>query len=103
MSPDGISYRGQFSEGTKHGQGVETLQDGSSYEGPFTDDKRHGRGKIIMISKGKAIKPKPCDWYYGEQVVKKNRTYPNGDEYDGTMKGKARHGHGSFTYPNGDY
>ena len=87
----------------KQGEGTETQKDGSTYEGPFETGKRHGHGKLTVIKNGKAMKPKPCDWYHGELVVKRKRTSPNGDEYNGTLKGKERHGQGTFTCYNGDY
>ena len=42
--PSGASYKGQFHDGQRNGEGVQTWPDGSSYEGNFLNDLRHGFG-----------------------------------------------------------
>ena len=42
--PSGAAYTGQFSNGQRNGNGLQTWQDGSSYKGEFLNDMRHGLG-----------------------------------------------------------
>ena len=44
---NGAIYQGQWLQGKKHGQGVESYPDGSEYTGKFANNEREGFGKVI--------------------------------------------------------
>ena len=45
---DGTTYTGQFYEGEKEGNGIETTPDGEIYEGQFSGGVRSGQGRLVM-------------------------------------------------------
>jgi len=41
-------YEGQWVQGRRHGNGVQTWEDGSRYEGEWVNDRMHGNGKMTL-------------------------------------------------------
>ena len=48
---DGWTYKGQWKEDKKNGQGVQAYEDKSKYEGEWLDDQKHGKG-ILYYKNG---------------------------------------------------
>ena len=71
---NGDEYRGDFSYGQRHGQGLYTWKDGRQYKGQFIKNSREGKGTLV---------------------------YPNSDFYEGSFVQGRRHGKGRFIFANG--
>eukprot|EP00808_Paulinella_micropora_P004536 g43591.t1 len=71
---DGDRYEGEFKDGQRNGQGVQTWPFGKRYEGEWKDDKRNGQGVM---------------------------TLPDGQRYEGEWKDDKRNGQGVWTWPDG--
>jgi hypothetical protein len=69
----GLVYDGEWKDGTRHGNGVQTYTTGK-YDGEWMQNTRHGKGAI---------------------------TYMSGDTYDGEWQYDKRHGQGVFTWADG--
>ena len=72
-------YRGEFSAGMKHGQGVKSWPNGDRYEGSFVQDRKEGQGAYT----------------YG-------RGPWAGERYDGEWLADRRQGYGAYRWPTGD-
>ena len=70
----GQKYVGEFKDGVRHGEGIQTSSSGT-YEGYFKNDKMNGIGTY---------------------------TWENGDKYNGEFVNNQLEGKGIYTYPNGN-
>jgi len=71
---DGERYVGEWSDGKRSGEGINTLPNGEKYVGEWSDGERSGHG---------------------------TNTFFNGEKYVGEWKNDKRSGHGTHTSPNG--
>jgi hypothetical protein len=95
--PDGENYVGEFKDGWRSGQGVNTWPDGDKYVGEYKDGKRNGRGTQTRLSGEKYIGEFKDDQYNGQGTY----TWPNGEKYIGEFKDDKLDGQGTRTFPDG--
>ena len=74
FSQGGTTYKGQFKNGLKEGQGLYSWPDGAWYDGQFQSDRENGFGT-----------------YH----------FSNGDEYIGNFFNGRLHGNGTYTWASG--
>ena len=72
-------YRGSFSAGRKHGQGIKSWPNGDRYEGEFFEDGKHGTGRYVF-----------------------GRGPWAGESYEGAFVNDRRHGVGVYRWATGD-
>ena len=108
------TYVGQFSEGRRHGKGVQKYEEGSTYEGDFQSGRRHGVGKFSSATftfegswendnfhgRGKLVEAQTGrvmydgQWKNGRREGKGYSTYPDGTKYTGGFVNDMRDGIG---------
>lgn len=116
---DEYSYKGDFVNNIKEGQGIEVMNN-ATYEGSFVNDIKNGKGKIIFASgdiyegdfingviegKGHYIWNKSKHEYIGD--YKGGKFHGNGyfkineeEYYKGEYKEGVKEGMGEITFPN---
>jgi len=142
---DGSKYVGEWKDGKTHGQGTLTKQDGTKFEGVFKKGKFKYTRKVSPTvvdeksslkvnskkspTKGRSLPPCPGSptsdvdiwllwtdcfgtynhkfgtyagkWKDGKWHGHGTYTFANGDKYVGEFKDGNRHGQGTFTYARG--
>jgi hypothetical protein len=104
------SYEGEFKNGKKYGQGVETFANGSQYNGSFKNGLRHGMGKFFTTT-GYTY---TGEWQYGVKqgygVEFNTPTDENvrddlkeGFLYEGEFWSNMKNGIGKLMSPEGNY
>lgn len=97
-SGDGV-YRGNFSLGQPHGQGVMHYFNGDEYKGSFIEGRAEGVGKMKRANgieyKGQFVNNQPQGYC--------KITYPDGRKYTGNVEAWNRSGQGTCWYPNGTF
>ena len=100
VDENGISYKGPWVNGKKHGKGEEFYQnDMLKYDGEFVDDKYEGDGIFYYENK---------DYYIGKFLDGKKsgrgiEYYENGDpKYEGEFAFDKYEGNGKYNDTNGD-
>lgn len=71
---NGATYRGNYKNGKRHGEGRQVWSDGSCFEGQWSHDKTNGNGRLI---------------------------HAEGDVYEGTWVDDKAHGKGKYTHFDG--
>ncbi|KAJ3030250.1 Radial spoke head 1 [Rhizophlyctis rosea] len=92
--PNGDTYEGSYSNGSRNGQGTYRWKNGARYSGNYKDDLRDGNGLFVYPDGSK---------YKGEfKAGKRHGTgvyvYANGDAYQGQWEDDTKHGQGTYTY-----
>ena len=93
------TYRGELSNGKKHGFGTMTFKSGNVYEGDWKNDVISGKGKYTFAS-GHIYEG---EFSSGKRNGTGKMTYPNGNVYEGEWKDNDRHGYGTIAFTNGEY
>lgn len=65
----GVTYKGQWWDNEKHGEGTQTWDGGSQYKGQWSGGEgMHGKGTFAWGSEGSESRPwvKPFDVYEGQ-------------------------------------
>jgi|GEM_PF-2214670 len=99
ISPEGWSYKGQWKNGKRHGQGSCVWDDGKSqYDGHWKFDFPDGKGT------GSWADGSTCtgQWKKGEQSGKCTLIGADGSIYEGDMCQGYKNGKGVITWPNGE-
>ena len=88
------TYKGQWRNGLRYGQGKFTWLNGDTYDGTWFEDKRHGEGVYIWHdgSKYKGHYSNGVRSGYGIYY------YTNGTIYEGTWQSNLKHGIANFYY-----
>ncbi|KAM3592760.1 uncharacterized protein V6R79_024628 [Siganus canaliculatus] len=95
--PDGSSYVGMVYKGLRHGSGTyKCATNGVSYRGQWSQGKKHGKG-VMFYNQDKT------SWYKGDWVKNDKegwgvRRYPFGNIYSGGWKNNLRHGVGTMKW-----
>ena len=95
--PNGDTYRGQWKDGKRHGQGQMIYNIGSVYVGQWKENMKHGKGKYISGGSFKG------NIYEGQWLEDKSHgfgkaIYGNGNIYTGHFTSGRRNGKGSMIY-----
>ena len=93
----GTRYEGDFTLGSKNGEGRMDYPDGSYYEGRWDNNRCHGRGKYTKNT-GEEYEG---DWINGQRYGQGVNTDVKGVIFDGEWQNNVKHGSGSITYPTG--
>jgi len=96
--PNGEKYVGEFSDGTRTGQGTLFRPNGEKYVGEFEGGERVGQGTYTFATGEKYT----GEFSGGTRTGQGTYTFANGEKYAGEWRGGKRHGQGTYTYPNGD-
>ena len=91
------TYKGSWTYGKLHGEGVLTWLDGSrTYEGHFRQNHKHGLGKMeILDSKNPTLRTVfDGQWKWDKFEGHGSLQYSNGDIYKGMFKDSRPHGQG---------
>lgn len=96
---EGMTYEGQWLEGTDIRQGWGTLiwPDGAIYEGEWKDNRENGQGRLIHAY-GDVYEG---DWVDGRPHGSGTLTTGDGATYSGEFKAGAKHGRGNETNSEG--
>jgi hypothetical protein len=89
-------YEGYFSDGFKHGYGVDQRFNGDILEGEFRFNLLNGKGKIL-VSNGKYMEGDFVDSIMIAGFINQI----NGERWEGTFSNWEAHGDMLITYPNG--
>lgn len=99
VSPrDAESYNGMWREGRRHGHGELTLAGGTHYVGDFADGLREGQG--VESSREGLYRG---NWHHGLPSGNGRMHSRNGTIYDGQWRNGQRHGFGAFTDTLGNH
>ncbi|CAK90590.1 unnamed protein product (macronuclear) [Paramecium tetraurelia] len=95
---DGTTYKGEWMNGLKDGQGVLKWPSGSIYSGFFLEGKLNGKGKLVLEDE---------DYYEGEWKDDKCNGFgvymcKNGARYEGNWKNDKQHGKGKEIWQDGN-
>ncbi len=96
--PDGCTYKGQWKDGKRNGQGRMTYASGNVYEGEWQDDCRSGHG-VFKWTEGHVYEG---EWQNDNRHGRGRMTYASGDVYEGEWLNGNRHGQGRMTYASGN-
>jgi len=94
---NGVTYNGEWKDGSRSGNGTITTADGSRYEGEWKDDMFNGQG-VYTYSNGDRYEGQWKDNKYNGQGV---RTFADGGRFEGEWKDGKRNGQGVMTYADG--
>ncbi len=94
----GEVYDGQWVDGSREGQGVETTPEGDRYEGNWSNNQENGKGKKTWAN---------GDVYDGQWVAGKMQgdgtfTSARGERYSGGFANNLKQGKGVMTTPAGE-
>ncbi|MCF6347561.1 MAG: hypothetical protein L3J20_04575 [Flavobacteriaceae bacterium] len=88
------TYKGQWKNGLRYGQGKFTWNNGDTYNGTWFEDKRHGEG-IYIWGDGSRYKG---HYSHGVRSGYGIYYYTNGTIYEGTWQSNLKHGIANFYY-----
>jgi len=92
----GSSYKGQMSDGLKHGQGRFTYPNGDVYDGEWQQDQAHGLG-VFTAKDLKYEGQWENDLKHGQAV----EAWDDSSSYRGTYVEGQKQGFGVFSWPDG--
>ena len=96
VKPDGTIFTGEFRNGSIR-TGVCKWKTGDSYKGEFLDFKRHGEGEYTWPGNHRHKGNYVADQAQG----KGEETWPDGTHYVGDFMAGVAHGNGVCTWPDG--
>lgn len=99
--PDGGSYKGTISNGKPNGKGKLVFHD-LNYEGDFLDGKRHGNGVQTWTSGLHQGETYVGEWKNDERDGYGIHEWPDGRKYTGEWKMNRQNGKGLLTNASGD-
>jgi len=88
--PDGVvsnTFVGDYENGQKNGNGIETFQRGDRFEGQFSNGRRNGHGVYTFASSGSTLAGL---WVNGVQTGPHVTTTTSGDTYTTNYGGSSR-------------
>lgn len=93
----GAKYVGQFQADRAHGLGDQTWSDGSTYKGQWKNGQKNGNGVYVGVDNLKY----DGQWEDGRRHGLGTQEYANGDKYRGWWCQGMCSGPGSYIFPNG--
>ncbi|WP_088626229.1 cell envelope integrity protein TolA [Oceanicola sp. 22II-s10i] len=94
----GATYRGEFRDGLRHGQGTYEHPDGNRYDGEWQAGKKHGQGTYRYASGNTYT----GDWENGQRHGQGVYTFTSGTVYEGHFKEGKPRGDGEARIRNGN-
>jgi len=108
-SVNGDQYVGEWRNGSYHGQGTRTWTDGRKYVGEWRDGLQHGQGTYILegrenkdVGESRLVHLIPCNTGSKKFTKRMGDEWISAYKYVGEWRGGFRHGHGTYTYADGD-
>jgi hypothetical protein len=92
---EGITFVGNFVQGTRSGLGWQHFPDGSLYEGAFSEDNFNGKGSLRLVE-GRVISG---IFVNGKLEGEGKETWDSGAFYEGNFVKSRKQGRGKMTIP----
>lgn len=93
-----VTYKGEFMNGQRHGEGELKWSNGDKYVGTFWNGMREGEGTLHFADGSEYVGYWESNKMHGEGT----RRFPNGNVYTGRYREGKRSGQGRCYYANGD-